>query len=375
MPVTIVAHDVGDVGGMERQLAELIVGLRGRGHAVTVVARSCVLPADAGVDFHRVRAPRRPFPIFYVWFMLFGSLTVRRRRRGVVQTTGAIALNRVDVVAVHCCHAAYTPVALRPTRLFRWYGAGLGALKRLGERLCVARNPTATFVCVSEGVAEEVRNHFPGAADRAVAIPNGVDVSHFAPGAGRERARALRAEAGISSQALVAAFVGGFWEHKGLALAIEALADAPGWELVVAGPGERERYERLADTLGVAARLHWLGVVREIQPVYEMADAFVLPSSYETFSLVTYEAAACGLAIVATPVNGVRELVVDGVGGILVERSAEAVAAALRRLADEPRLRESLGRAARRAAASFGWDEMVRRHEELYERIAARGGA
>ncbi len=58
--------------------------------------------------------------------------------------------------------------------------------------------------------------------------------------------------------------------------------------------------------------MHWLGVVRDIQVVYELADAFVLPSSYETFSLVTFEAAASGLPILATPVNGVRELIATG---------------------------------------------------------------
>src|SRR5271168_4824924 len=102
--VTIVAHDIGAVGGMERQLTELILGLRRLGHHVTVIARTCELPSGSGVAFHRVRAPGRPFLLAYPWFMLAGSLAVRRWRSGVVQVTGAIVLNRVDVVAVHSCH-------------------------------------------------------------------------------------------------------------------------------------------------------------------------------------------------------------------------------------------------------------------------------
>ena len=58
--VTIVAHDIGPVGGMERQLSELLIGLRALGHRVTVIARSCELPEGSGVVFHRVRAPGRP---------------------------------------------------------------------------------------------------------------------------------------------------------------------------------------------------------------------------------------------------------------------------------------------------------------------------
>jgi hypothetical protein len=55
--VTIVANDIGSVGGMERVLSELVIGLRALGHRVTVIARSCELPDGAGVDFHRVRGP------------------------------------------------------------------------------------------------------------------------------------------------------------------------------------------------------------------------------------------------------------------------------------------------------------------------------
>ena len=136
------------------------------------------------------------------------------------------------------------------------------------------------------------------------------------------------------------------------------------------GAGTWRRYQRLADSLGVGGAVHWLGVVREMPVVYELADAFVLPSSYETFSLVTFEAAASGLPIVATPVNGVRELIEDGRNGLLIAPEPEAIAERLRRLAADPALRERLGAAARRSALAFSWEEMVGKHEALYERLA-----
>src|SRR5437660_8304417 len=79
--VTIVAHDVGAVGGMELVLAELISGLRRLGHRVTVIARTCELPPDPGIVFHRVRGPARPLALALPWFMLAGTLAVSRRRR------------------------------------------------------------------------------------------------------------------------------------------------------------------------------------------------------------------------------------------------------------------------------------------------------
>jgi glycosyltransferase involved in cell wall biosynthesis len=402
--VTIVAHDVGPVGGMERQLAELALGLRRAGHEVSVIARTCELPADAGVLFHRVRGPSRPFLVAYPWFALVGSLSVWRHRRGAVQATGAIVLNSVDAISVHCCHQVHRASPNRPLPLLRWYVRAVGLIARVCERLCFRANRTATFVCVSDGVAEEMREHFPALADRVVAIHNGVDTGAFAPGTRTREAGALRERLGLAHgrpvagremvgagretvvagremgvaretveaarERLVVAFVGGDWGHKGLRTVIEALARAGEWDLVVAGRGHVAPYQRLADSLGVGGAVHWLGVVREMPVVYELADAFVLASGYETFSLVTFEAAASGLPILATPVNGVRELIEDGRNGFLVAPEPGAIAERLRQLAADPALRERLGAAARRSALAFSWEEMVVKHDALYERLA-----
>jgi glycosyltransferase involved in cell wall biosynthesis len=368
--VTIVAHDLGSVGGMERQLAELVLGLERLGHRVTVIARKCVLPPDSRVVFHRVRGPGRPFLIAYPWFLLAGSIAVWRWRLGVVQATGAIVLNRVDAIAIHCCHQAYTAMPGRPTPLFRSYGKAVGVLKRVGERWCVRRSGGARLVCVSEGVAAEMREYFPAAANRVLSIHNGVDTEAFAPGVRLAEARALRESLGIAGERLVVAFVGGDWEHKGLGLAIEALAEAGDWELVVAGRGHEDSYRALANSIGVAERVHWLGVVEDVQVVYELADAFVLPSSYETFSLVTFEAAAGGLPILATDVNGVRELIEDSESGFLIERTPQDIAEHLTRLACDAQLRERLGDAARRSVLRFSWEQMVAAHEALFEQLA-----
>jgi len=371
-PVTIVAHDIGAVGGMERQLVELVMGLRRRGHAVTVIARTCVLPAGSGVRFHRVPGPRRPFLLFYAWFMLAGSLAVWRWRDGVVQATGAIVLNPVDTVAIHFCHAAHRRTA--PTRLSLLQRCNLalgGLVKRAAERLCVRVNPSATYVCVSEGLAEEMRAHYPQIAGNVVTIHNGVDTDSFSPAVGDGESRAAaRAKLGIPAERLVAAFVGGEWGRKGLRCAIEALALAPEWDLAVAGAGDRDSYQELADSLGVGGAIHWLGVVSDVHAVYKLADAFVLPSSYETFSLVTFEAAASGLPVLATPVNGVRELIRDGENGFLIEVEPAGVAARLNELAADPELRRRLGAAARSSALAFTWDDAVAKHEALYERLA-----
>jgi UDP-glucose:(heptosyl)LPS alpha-1,3-glucosyltransferase len=368
--VTLVANDVGAVGGMERQLTELALGLLRLGHEVTVIARTCELPAGSKVKFHRVRGPRRPFLIAYLWFMVAGSVVVWRRRRGIVQSSGAVVLNRVDSITVHCCHQVYGEVPSGASTLARGYARLARVVKRMAERLCFRINDEAALVCVSNGVADEIREHYPGAASRVMTIHNGVDLDAFASGTRESQARALRATLQIPQETLVVAFVGGNWEQKGLRSVIGTLAQAPGWDLLVAGRGNTGRFQELARSLALESRVHWLGVVQDIQVVYELADAFVLPSSYETFSLVTFEAAAYGLPILATSVSGVRELIVDAQTGFLITPDAKTIAERLRALAADPGLRTRLGRAARESALQFGWEKMVARHHELYAGLA-----
>ncbi|HEX3434326.1 MAG TPA: glycosyltransferase family 4 protein [Solirubrobacteraceae bacterium] len=356
---------------MERVVSELALGLRARGWAVTVIAYECDLPAGSGVEFHRVRGPSRPFVLSYPWFMLAGSLVVRRRRRGVVMAVGAIVLNKVDLVGIHYCQQVGPATPSRSNWLFKLNVAASGLLGRLAERICFRVNRPQRFVCVSEGVADEIRRYFPDQAARTISIPNGVDVEAFAPDSRRSESAALRRQLAIGDERLVAIFVGSEWQRKGLEPAIRALALAPNWDLLVVGNGDRDRYEQLAEGLGVADAVHWIGVSRDVAPLYQLADALVFPTSYEAFPLVALEAAASGLPILATPVNGIRELVSDGRNGFLIDADAADIAARLRQLSDDRALRERLGAAARAAALEYSWARMVQRHEALYESLAA----
>jgi len=372
--VTIVANDIGPVGGMERVLAGLISGLRGLGYGVTVVARTCELPAGSGVRFHRVRGPARPALFAYPWFLVAGSLTLWRRRRGTVQATGAIVANQVDVIGVHFCHQATHLNPSRATWLFRLHSRLVEWMTRAGERWCFRRQSAAVFACVSDGVADEIRAFYPELAERVVTVHNGIDTEFFTPGRHGERS-AERARRGIAGDRLVALFVGSEWEGKGLRQLIEALALARAWELLVAGRGDRPRYAELAQSLGVARAVHWAGVVADVRALYRCADAFVLPSSYETFSLVTFEAAACSLPILATPVSGVRELVSDGESGFLIDQDPKLIGARLRALGADAELRRRLGAAARESSLRFTAEQMVAEHHDLYRRIAGETAA
>ncbi|HUB35255.1 MAG TPA: glycosyltransferase family 4 protein [Solirubrobacteraceae bacterium] len=371
--LTIVAHDIGPVGGMERIISELIFGLRRRGHRVRVIARTCELPADTGVEFHRVRGPGRPFVLAYPLFLVMGTIALWRHRLGLVQTTGAIVLNRVDFVEIQYCQHVGPSAPSRESPLFWLNAAAAALLGRVGERLCFARNRPWRFICASEGVAEEMREHFPAQAARVVAVANGVDVEVFRPARPGEDRAAPRADLDLQGEQPLAIFVGSDWKRKGLGAAIRALAFAPRWQLLVVGRGDRDLYEGLARELGVAARVRFAGVSRDTAPLYRLADAFVFPTSYEAFPLVALEAAASGLPILAPPVNGVRELVGDGENGFLIDREdPAAIGERLEELAADSELARRLSQQARRRGLDYSWDRMVARHDELYVAGASR---
>jgi glycosyltransferase involved in cell wall biosynthesis len=371
-PVTIVAHEVGTPGGMERQLGVLVSGLLERGYEVTVVAHECALGPRPGLRWLRVSGPRRPFTLWYPWFFLIGSLAVWRGRRGLLHTTGALVANRADLSTVHFCHRAFhaREGALRSARETRAYRANAWLAdrqRRLAETWCFRPRRSGRLVAVSRGVERELREFFPAMAARVQTIPNGVDRSAFRPDPAA-RAR-VRAELGIGADELVAVFVGGEWERKGLRPAVEALPGAEGWSLLVVGGGDERGFRELAARLRAGDRVRFAGAVSDTTPYYAAADAFLLPTAYETFSLATYEAAASGLPLLVGRVSGVEDLLVEGRNGWFVERDAGGIAGRLAELAGDPERRRSMGAAAREDSARFDWQSVVDSYDELYRSL------
>lgn len=375
---TIVAHDVGTPGGMERQLGELCSGLIGRGYRVVVIARRCELPPHPRLRWIRVRAPRRPFSVAYPAFFLAGSLAVRRHRAGLLHTTGAVVCNRADVSTVHFCHHGFSavvgvPQTARHSRGHLVNAAASAWMSRVAERFCFHRRRTRRLVAVSDGVARELERFLPDRRGEVAVIANGVDRDRFAP---EPRARAeARDRLGLAENDLVALFVGGDWERKGLPFAIEGVARAGGWHLVVVGRGDEARHRALASRHGAGDRVHLVGGTSEPAGYYAAADAFLLPTAYEAFPLVSLEAAAAGLPLLAGRVSGVEELIDDGRNGWFVKRDAAEIAQRLRTLGADPVLRDHMGAAARERSARYTWERVVDAYVDLYATLAYASAA
>ena len=371
LPITLVAHDVGGRGGMERVHAEIIVRMASH-RRVTVISTSIDPSLRALATWKRIRVPRRPAPLRFVFFFFVGGWQLRRNGTGLVHTCGAIVPNRTDIASVHLCHAGFVTstghLAPAEAPVLRRLNTGLQrSLALAAELWCYRRGRAGMIHAVSKGVAAEIEQHFRTV--RILTIPNAVDASVFRPDLSARAS--LRKRLGVSADVTVALFVGGAWDHKGLIIAIQSLAHArqtgADIRLWVVGKGDVKRFTKYAIDAGVSESVRFFGQLDDPLPYYQAADLFLLPSAYETFSLVAWEAAASGLPIVATAVHGIADLVGEGEAGIIITRDVREVARAAVKLALNPDLRQQLGHEARRRATELTWDTVVSKLEAAME--------
>jgi glycosyltransferase involved in cell wall biosynthesis len=372
--LAFIAHEVHRRGGQERAAAEVLSRVARRTR-VCVIARACEL---TGVEWRRVGGPSRP-AILRTWAFARAAAAAERRAGCTISNSIGAAARDADVITAQFCHAAFTARygGLRG-------GSALGAAyQRVAqaqfvreERRAYGSRRLRLVIAVSRGTARELAEHYDVAPERIRIVPNGVDHAVFRPAPDAAARRALRAALELPADAFLALFVGGDWERKGVRDAIDAVAATPDVHLVIVGRGDAAAMLAHAVRAGAAGRVH----VRPPSPAperfYAAADAFVFPSRYEAFSLVTLEAAASGLPIVCHAINGTEELVADGVNGWLVPFGPDAIAARLRTLRDDPELRARMSAAAVKASEPYAWDTVAAAYfAALEEAVRAGPGA
>ena len=304
----------------------------------------------------------------------------------------AWSVERPDVVHSHfwmsgtAALAAARPLGIPVVQTFH----ALGVVKRReqgekdtstperipAEQAIIAEANRIAATC-SDEVFELVRL---GADLRRIrAIPCGVNLNQFRPTGPTEPRSAGRHRLVVVSRLV---------ERKGVGNVITALADVPDAELVVAGGPERihlahdpvaRRLIALARVLGVDDRVEFRGRLEraDVPPLIRSADVVVCVPWYEPFGIVPLEAMACGVPVVASAVGGQIDTVVHGVTGIHVPpRQPGELAAALRRLLADAKLRTQLGAAgAARAHQRYSWKRVADAMLEVYGEVLAERSA
>lgn len=190
--------------------------------------------------------------------------------------------------------------------------------------------------------------------ERCVLLPNPVDVEQFTPGSGE----AARRQLGVPEAALVVGTTSIMRLEKNHRLLIQAFAQLsarrPELHLLLAGDGPvRGELERLCADLGLDGRVTFSGFLPDTSVACRALDIFVMASDREPFGLVTIEAMACGRPVIGTRSGGTKEIIDEGVTGLLIEPgNVSDLIRSIERLCAAPDEREAMGAAGREAAVA-----------------------
>lgn len=291
----------------------------------------------------------------------------------------AIRSRRVEVLHAH----QYTPFfygalagrlsRMRPRVIFTEHGRHfpdvVSTRRRLANRWFLDR--LADHVnAVCEFSARSLAKVDGFSRARIEVIPNGVDLPRYGRVAD---IKSVRERVGLDPMRRYITTVARFHPVKDHRTLLHAFAEVapvrPDVDLLLAGDGQlRESLERLAGDLGIASRVYFLGVRRDVPDLLRASDVFALTSVSEAASITLLEAMASGLPVVVTAVGGNPEIVRQGVDGLLAPRGdSHGIATALLRVLDDGRLAFAMGQSgAERVRTQFQLDDTVARYYALY---------
>jgi glycosyltransferase involved in cell wall biosynthesis len=278
---------------------------------------------------------------------IFGSALVRfwmAKRRGEVDllhinvAAGGSAVRKAFLARLARRLNVPYVVHLHGSRFHEFWPAAGPHTRKTVDRLF---SESAAIIVLGKYWSQLVLDHVPQAENKIIILPNATAPIRFA------REPATDGHVRIS-------FLGELGQRKGTPQLVEALgrlADRRDWTATIAGNGQVQETTARAQQLGIEDRVKipgWLGPAA-VNDVLCRTDIFVLPSFAENLPMSILEAFAGGIAVIATPVGAVTDVIAHESNGLLVSAGdVDALTCAIRRLLDDGNLREALGAAAKR---------------------------
>jgi glycosyltransferase involved in cell wall biosynthesis len=350
-----------DPGGAERALVQIVTRLdrrHGTPRVYCLAGRgelADVLEA-AGIEVECLNA-RSKWDVGVVGRL---AASLREFRPDLLQTF----LFHANMVGRLAARRAGVPVVVSGVRVSEHDARWRMRLDRWTNRL-VTHN-----VCVSTAIADAYRElGIP--QEKLSVIPNGVDVAAF-----ESAAAADLSEFGIPAGSRTLLAIGRLHPQKGFDLLINAagpiLEAHPDVHLLIVGEGpQRAALEQRIAASQHAVRIHLPGRQVDTAGLLRAGTLFVLSSRWEGMPNVLLEALAAGVPVVATDVEGVRDVVEDGVSGVIVQRESVAeLSTAIGRVLADPDLAARLATAGQqRVRSDFTWQRFAEQYTQLWSRL------
>jgi len=378
MNIAVIRRECGySSGGAERYCAGVVQGLAARGYGITVIADTVepavYTQAGAMVRFERAAMSGRGSLMKNMSFFMSVQQLLSRQSFDLVY--GLSRVMSADVLRISDpLHAAWLKLGYRRGMfsMFRRF------MPRHSSLLSMERKSISSARMVltnSRMVADQVAHFYSISPDRITTIYNGYDPARFHP-VSQSRKMEIRRELGLPEDSDLVLWAGTNLERKGLGPLIKALGAVAGdreFYLVAAGPDSLGFLEIEAGRAGIEERIILKGYVRDMAPLYQASDLFVLPTRYDPFANTCLEAAACGIPVITTRFNGSSEIVSKAARWLVVESpDSKAVSEALGRFGgmSQPE-RAELGRNLAAAAAPYTWEHHIDRLVELFDSMEA----
>jgi len=371
MRLCLVTHRVVKGDGQGRVNYEVVWETIRRGYKVILLATEVSPELQHHPQVQWVEISVRSLPTALLKNLLFARKTAQWLRQhnqefDVLQVNGAITSFPSDVNAVHFVHTAWVRSPFHPWHqsrslhsLYQWIYNWLNAH---WEKQAFQR--TRHLVAVSNTIQQELLS-IGVASDEITTIENGVDLQEFFPG---QYDRTLLQ---LPQNAVLSLFVGDIrTNRKNLDSILYALQKVPGLHLVIVGKLDSSPYPKLAESLGLIERVHFLGYRQNVPDIMRAVDFFVFPSRYEPFGMVITEAMASGLPVITSKSTGAAHLVTAECGFTLSHpNDVEALASAMQTLSSDRSLRQQFGCNARLVAEQYGWSTVSKRYVDLFETL------
>ncbi|MGX1703268.1 glycosyltransferase family 4 protein [Microbacterium sp. NPDC055357] len=361
------------VGGVEEHVLHVARELRRQGVDVAIwtVDQRDDVPAD--VDGIPIRVLPCPLPARSLRAL---ASFAWRAPRALGRWFAAVRHDRPAVLHVHCFgpNGVWASAIARMTRrrlVVTSHGETLGdaddvfggsALLRRALREALSR--AAVVTAPSRSTLTDLESRFGLRAGGGVIVANGVNLDE----------PAADPPAGLPERYVLA--YGRLVRTKGFDLLLDAFAAAelpPDVHLVIGGDGPaRTELESLAERLGVRERTHFCGRLSRGQVVTVTRGALALgvPSRAESFGIVVLEGWRAGIPVIATSHGGPPEFVRDGRDGWIVDPfDTPALAAALRRIVDDPENAATVASAGRARAKEYSWRRIALQYAQLYAHV------
>lgn len=228
-------------------------------------------------------------------------------------------------------------------------------------------------ITISAGIRRVLIEQAGVAPDQVVCVPSAVDTERFQPGGDKHW---LRREWGLLPEDIAIGMIAQFIERKGHRLLIDALPAIwqrhPRARFLLFGQGPLEKsIQALCAERSWQDRVVFAGFRQDLERVLPSLDLLLHPALMEGLGVALLEAAACGLAIVASRVGGIPEIVRDGSNGVLIPPGdAAALASAVNALLDDPQRRALYGaRGRQRVLEEFSVPAMVAGNYRVYREV------